>query len=670
MNWYIKQIYIIVVLSNFISLHAAIEQDTCTNNIQFAIGAGIYDITGPVAEQGMMGYGMLDQKTEGLYQRLRARAFVIESPCNGRRIAFVEADLGQLFLGIKQEVVRLLKQKYGSMYDHDNVMLAASHQHSGPGGYCTYAFYNLTTLGFNRRNFNTIVQGIMHAISRAHNNLTSARIQIAQGDLSNITVNRSPSAYMQNPKSERDRYAGDRDTQMVVLKFNSTSGKPIGLIDWFAVHGTSMGNQNHLVNADNKGYAAYLFEKDFASDYGPQSFVAAFVQSNSGDISPNKFGRSGGFGLQGLQDVENAGRPQYQKAKELFNTSGAQVHGGIKYRHTFVAMDSIDINPAFTDDKPHKTCPAAIGMSMFAGTQDGEGFGKQGITCSGVSELFPTLGCSLVTTPCQGVKPIALLTGNKKPYPWTPQILPLQIFTVGNVAILGVPFELTTMAGRRLRETVAHTLEPIGITDVILTTLANGYAGYVTTYEEYQVQRYEGASTHFGPWTLAALQQEYQKLAQALVENKPVPVGPIPPDLANTIQLSLQTGVIFDDKPLFKNFGDVKQDVAAHYRPGDRVEVTFWGAHPKNNYRTQGTFLEVQRKEGGRWVTIRNDNDWDTEYHWKREGIAESLVTIVWRIPKNIAPGTYRIVHYGDWKSGWDHAIRGYTGYSSEFTVG
>src|SRR3990167_2821174 len=85
--------------------------NNCQKNTTFNIGAGIYDITGPAAEEGMMGYGMMAQQTAGIYQRLWARAFVIESPCNNKRIIFVNVDLGQLFQGIKQEVIRVLQKK-------------------------------------------------------------------------------------------------------------------------------------------------------------------------------------------------------------------------------------------------------------------------------------------------------------------------------------------------------------------------------------------------------------------------------------------------------------------------------------------------------------------------------------------------------------------------------
>ena len=39
---------------------------------------------------------------------------------------------------------------------------------------------------------------------------------------------------------------------------------------------------------------------------------------------------------------------------------------------------------------------------------------------------------------------------------------------------------------------------------VVLAGLTNTYSSYVTTFEEYAVQRYEGASTIFGPHTLDA----------------------------------------------------------------------------------------------------------------------------------------------------------------------
>ena len=132
-------------------------QTGCSGNTAFNIGSGVYDITGPAAELGMMGYAMVEQKTTGIHQRLRSRAYVIVSPCNNKRAVFVSADLGQIFQVVKQKVMQKLTAAYGSTYTDANVMLTATHTHSGPGGFSHYALYNLTILGFDKQNLDLIV---------------------------------------------------------------------------------------------------------------------------------------------------------------------------------------------------------------------------------------------------------------------------------------------------------------------------------------------------------------------------------------------------------------------------------------------------------------------------------------------------------------------------------
>jgi Neutral/alkaline non-lysosomal ceramidase, N-terminal len=39
---------------------------------------------------------------------------------------------------------------------------------------------------------------------------------------------------------------------------------------------------------------------------------------------------------------------------------------------------------------------------------------------------------------------------------------------------------------------------------LVIAGLTNTYSSYITTFEEYGVQRYEGASTLYGPHTLDA----------------------------------------------------------------------------------------------------------------------------------------------------------------------
>ena len=49
---------------------------------------------------------------------------------------------------------------------------------------------------------------------------------------------------------------------MVQLKFVAVNGQPLGVLNWFAVHLTSMNNTNPYISSDNKGYAALRFEAE------------------------------------------------------------------------------------------------------------------------------------------------------------------------------------------------------------------------------------------------------------------------------------------------------------------------------------------------------------------------------------------------------------------------
>ena len=79
---------------------------------------------------------------------------------------------------------------------------------------------------------------------------------------------------------------------------------------------------------------------------------------------------------------------------------------------------------------------------------------------------------------------------------------------------------------------MAQTLrKALGVNTVQIAGYSNGYHGYLTTFEEYQVQAYEGAHTVFGQWTLAAYQTVLADLAAILMtspaDRDRVP-GPVP----------------------------------------------------------------------------------------------------------------------------------------------
>jgi neutral ceramidase len=94
-----------------------------------------------------------------------------------------------------------------------------------------------------------------------------------------------------------------------------------------------------------------------------------------------------------------------------------------------------------------------------------------------------------------------------------PRVLPVQVLRIGDVTLVGLPFEVTVEAGRRIEAAVAGRLAADGAGRVVVTSVANEYAGYCTTPEEYGEQRYEGGHTLYGPATQPFLAAHTARLA-------------------------------------------------------------------------------------------------------------------------------------------------------------
>ncbi|EEB20546.1 ceramidase, putative [Pediculus humanus corporis] len=135
-----------------------------------------------------------------------------------------------------------------------------------------------------------------------------------------------------------------------------------------------------------------------------------------------------------------------------------------------------------------------MGYSFAAGTVDGPGaFSfKQGTLSTN-----PTWNIvrNILASPtendilCQAPKPILLATGRMKyPFDWQPSIVSTQLALIGNVALIAVPGEFTTMSGRRMKKQITKRMMENGLVNPwpIIAGLSNTYSDYITTFEEYQ----------------------------------------------------------------------------------------------------------------------------------------------------------------------------------------
>lgn len=698
---------------------------SCKGNSQFRFGSGRHDITGVVANTSGMGWENPAQVFAGLHTRQYARAFALESPCNGKRVMVVVADIGIMTGALRSSVLSAIAADpaLASRYSADNLMLSATHTHQGPAGYSHHLAHNLLHLGFDPATFQAIADGMFQAVKRADANLVAhpetASIGLSSGELLNASIQRSAPAYEMNNEAERREFLNSRgeevrnNKRMVQLNLVRADGSPVGIMNWFGVHATVMGPTQHLVSSDNKGYAALGFERIMKADYqsavGADSFVAAFAQADQGDASPNLFilerphpDPTRGGGADDAESNAISGTKHLAKALQLY-ARGAALSGPVDYRLFHVKMDEVEVtdpvvlaslkHPAEMDAEVKRTCSPALGPSFAAGAEDGPGPAVEGVSCASSPDLiaaavadFQTildirppaaiglppeilplnlvsaaLMCNLKLLPanpllgdfgCQAEKPVALPL-SAGGIPAEPLVLPFQIVRIGNLALVGLPWEVPTMSARRIRKQMLEALAPVGVDTVVVAPLTNDFVHYLPTREEYASQQYEGASNIFGPWTLAAVQQELRRLALTMRDNQPAPEGAA---YVEGTPVLMRPPYVAGDLPL-RTFGSVLTDVPASAAPGDTVTAEFQSGHPRNDLRTGQSYVYAERqKADGSWEVVAEDRDPELLFVWKPAvpqllpidlpvvgGGLSSTGEAVWQIPKNTPAGIYRL---------------------------
>lgn len=719
----------------------AVSVPACSDSSNYQFAAGKADITGPAGGKIHMGNEDPMNYSKGIHIRQYARSFVVVSPCNGKRVVMAITDTGMLFESVRKAVLDRIAAdpELSGLYNQENVMMSSTHTHSAPGGQAHFTAYNALRLGHDPQTFEITVDGLFKAIKQSHDNLVAhpqdGKIHLNLGELTGANKSRAIPAYLENNQAERDQYLDSLGQDvttprlMTLLRFQRNNGDEVGSMNWFAVHPTSDALSEYGLGAvpisgDNKGYAAYLFERfkeDNKTAADDEAFVASFMQADEGDAFTQMW-----FDNDEKRAEQQAvlppnepspvtvanGQKQLLRALTLYAEANKAVTGPIDYRFGYVQMDQVEVtdpvvldslqHSAELDATPKRTCNPAMGVSFPAaghGAQPGEPgqFTEAGVTCSDpdyaqtVADEFrqgaggnvptglfaATVGCNASSAPalnlaCHAEKPILFVFG--PPLNASATVVPFQLFRIGNLAVVGLPWEITTMAGRRIRDTLIDVLKTDGIDQIVITGLANDYVSYLTTREEYALQMYESASNQFGPWSLAAVQQETRRLALDMVNGTDTAAGPTPPVTSpQLIQLLPPQGT--DLPPPGSDFGAVVTDAASSYVAGNTVRTVFQASSPNSDLKTDGSFLFIEQKLAeDTWRTIRTDADPETSFVWHSDspepqltGTINSTAEILWRIPRNTPAGTYRIRFEG--VANQLTLLTPYEGTSSEFIV-
>jgi neutral ceramidase len=522
----------------------------------------------------MFGYGQWHHRADQQQTPLYARALYIEDQ-QGSAVIFCCLDMGCITGAMRDGVSHALRERMASVFNESSFILTATHTHSAPGGCSHEALYNVPTPGFVPTHLKAVISASVEAVVTAWKSAAPTELGIDRAEFADdvpVAWNRSLAAYNRNSgvmKRERAESHLALDRSMAVLSLRR-EGELQSLLSLFGVHATCLGSSLNRHDGDNKGYASEHAERTLTAS-GVADAVAIFAQATAGDVSPHYHGHGDLTRRQKIKgDAEYdyaAKNGHYQSDLALSALSEKceeRINGGIDSVLSFIDLTDIHAAPAFAKGETDAwTSDPCHGASFFQGTPV-DGPGTPAVLISAVSALASSVK-ALRLSPLmrkskdadyyrrlyasQGNKAILLEAGRKqilgrpmggilpsfidpligelkrqvnvgaiKESLLVPTRMPLQIVKIGQLALVCCPGEFTTIAGKRVLETVKERLQQRGIEHVLICTYCNDYMGYVTTQEEYQQQAYEGGHTLFGQWTLAAFQTEFAKLADEILK--------------------------------------------------------------------------------------------------------------------------------------------------------
>jgi len=248
-------------------------------------GAAKADITPDVKAHKIpsSGYGARGRKPmTGVHDPVQAKILVLKS--GDSSVAVVTLDL----IGVAPELRRaVLERLQGTGIGDQNLLIAASHTHSGPGAMEKNWVVGLVFGRYQKWLVEWTADQIAGAVKQALAQLEPAVLRAASGQAPGLTLNRRDPAKSYNYDTRRFSAAYDpqnpanvTDDEIIVLRVESTQGKTLAILVSFATHGTVLGPDNMLISADWPGVMQREIEQAFPGA------VALYLNGAEGDQAP------------------------------------------------------------------------------------------------------------------------------------------------------------------------------------------------------------------------------------------------------------------------------------------------------------------------------------------------------------------------------------------------
>jgi hypothetical protein len=371
----------------------------------------------------------------GAIDPLRAKALVLAN--DTAKVGFLTVDA----VGILGELVDRIHAKavaMGSTLDRGQLVVSASHTHSGPGSLTNLHFWELAGSDLLHAPLRDLfVAKCAEALITAEINLQPAKLGLASSPLAGVTTNRRAGV---SPAIT----PGMVDTELGVIRVDKTSGAPLAVVWNYAVHGTAHDAPNLKFSADVMGAASSQVETALG-------VPALFANGAEGDAAPAGSGASGIAALA-----------------PLIATKVVAIHTGIVPQPAVTLRTASEVVPfgkATLDLSPGR---------LAAGSTDLD---------------FPTLIATLL--------PQASSSAFQMGPDWFENDYRFQAIRINDTLIVPVPGEPIFFVGQAMKtESLA-----LGFSRVFIFGLSNGHLAYITTEAEYNIGGYEGIATFFGPKT-------------------------------------------------------------------------------------------------------------------------------------------------------------------------
>ena len=233
-------------------------------------GAAAVDIT-PEGPVWMAGYASRKKPSEGVSQKLYAKALALDDGAGGR-LVIVTLDLIGVPRVIREAVERVAKERHGLR--PEAILLNASHTHSGPAPYAR-GVSDPAFLG-KAADYATMLEArILEVIGEALTKSAPAKLHYTRAR-AGFAMNRRLRVGTEIRNSPNPD--GPVDHDVPVLRVTDAAGKLKALLFGYACHNTVTGF--YTINGDYAGFAqAYLEE-------ARPGVVALFMMGAGGDQNP------------------------------------------------------------------------------------------------------------------------------------------------------------------------------------------------------------------------------------------------------------------------------------------------------------------------------------------------------------------------------------------------